>query len=170
MPLFSATEILTVATEHQTSRLQTLPILQHMDYLLTCAACMETNVRGKSGCDSLVIACRKCMRVYDIVWFTDSWYCFLVKREHWSPSAVTDSTGTAGMHIFQINQIEWPHKVPAPGHTRWHTPSSSVWETARSAAAVRSRGLRRGGCRGMGRICVCPVNNSQVARAHGHSC
>lgn len=78
------------------------------------------------------------------------------------------------MHIWPINQIPWPHKLPhpetsTPTHTHicWHTPL--LWETESPTAAVRAGGWGRGKPRGMGRIWVCHVNNSQVARAGGHS-
>lgn len=78
------------------------------------------------------------------------------------------------MHIWPINQIPWPHKLPhpetsTPTHTHicWHTPL--LWETESPTAAARAGGWGRGKVRGMGRIWVCHVNNSQVARAGGHS-
>lgn len=86
---------------------------------------------------------------------------------------MTDKTGTTGMHIWPINQIPWPHKLPTLRHTYTHTHTHMLTHSLtlgnrEYSSCCQSGRLREGEQRGMGRTWVCHVNNSQVVRASGH--
>lgn len=62
---------------------------------------------------------------------------------------MTNKTGTIGMHIWPINRIPWPHKLPALWHTHINThasmlPASWLGETRSPAAVVPVGGAGRG--------------------------
>lgn len=68
------------------------------------------------------------------------------------------------MHIWLINQTPRPHKLPTVWHPRPHTHADTLPEAGKRTQLLSWFAVYwRGGCpRGMGRLRVCHINNSQV--------
>lgn len=68
------------------------------------------------------------------------------------------------MHIWLINQTPRPHKLPIVWHPRPHTHADTLPEAGKGRQLLSWSAVYSGrGCpRGVGRLRVCHINNSQV--------